>query len=79
MLLYRIPARAGVYAYTGPPRVLGRLARLLGPSWSRLGVSGIVVGTSWGRLGSNSKENLDFRSFFDPNFDPRNLKNEAPA
>ena len=47
MLLYRIPARAGAYAYTGPPRVLGRLARLLGPSWSRLGASGGVLEPSW--------------------------------
>ena len=73
--------------------VLGRLGSLWGRpgaaserSWAVLrATQGVLrafrprLWTSWERLGSNSKENLDFRSVFDPNFDPRNLKNQAPA
>ena len=59
--------------------VLARPWGGLGPSWGILRASWPPLGASCGRLGSNSKENLDFRSIFDPNFDPRNLKNQAPA
>ena len=33
--------------------VLGRFARLLGPSWGVLGASWGVLGASWGRLGAS--------------------------
>ena len=62
-----------------PGATSGRSWAVLGASWGILRASWPQLGASWGRLGSNSNENLDFRSIFDTDFDPRNLKNQAPA
>ena len=42
----------GPFFSLGSVGVLGRLGRLLGPSWSRLGASGGVLEPSWHDLGA---------------------------
>ena len=66
-------------SWSRPGTDLGPSLGRLGASWSILGTSWEPLGASWKRFGTNPKNTLMFNPFFAPNFEPRNLKNQAPA